>query len=260
MRGVSLVPEINATTFSFAGSPPSSATSPKIPTTIAEGRSSITTARSSSHSAMTAASSSTISPATRGRRTTSFAKTPRAPKQHCCVTSRSQQPSFKAPFAAASPAKRRHRDLHEPRTPAVGESEETRAAPKWLAEVYRGDRVPQFTLRSLVMGRLLGGFMSLSNLYVGLKTGWGLGVTITACILALRDLLGPQGICRALRDQPLDPRKQRDASTASAAGYIGGTCSRRVPALYRAGAQTHRWPTLLGWRFSRRSASSWRSP
>ena len=26
--------------------------------------------------------------------------------------------------------------------------------------------------------------MCLSNLYVGLKTGWGLGVAITACILS----------------------------------------------------------------------------
>jgi hypothetical protein len=31
---------------------------------------------------------------------------------------------------------------------------------------------------------LIGGLMSISNLYVGLKTGWGLGVTITSCIIA----------------------------------------------------------------------------
>ncbi len=55
---------------------------------------------------------------------------------------------------------------------------------KWYKEVYQGDNMRQLTVRAVIMGALLGGFMSLSNLYVGLKTGWGLGVNITACILA----------------------------------------------------------------------------
>ena len=50
---------------------------------------------------------------------------------------------------------------------------------KWYREVYQGDTMKQLTLRSVIMGALLGGFMSLSNLYVGLKTGWGMGVAIT---------------------------------------------------------------------------------
>lgn len=44
---------------------------------------------------------------------------------------------------------------------------------------YRGD-IPRLTLRAVLVGSLPGGVMSLSNLYVGLKTGWGLGVAITA--------------------------------------------------------------------------------
>ncbi len=54
---------------------------------------------------------------------------------------------------------------------------------EWFEHIYRGNE-RQFTLRSIVMGSILGGFMSLSNLYIGLKTGWGLGVAITACILS----------------------------------------------------------------------------
>jgi hypothetical protein len=42
---------------------------------------------------------------------------------------------------------------------------------QWYEHVYQGDRMPQLTLRAVIMGMLLGGFMSLSNLYVGLKTG-----------------------------------------------------------------------------------------
>ncbi len=53
----------------------------------------------------------------------------------------------------------------------------------WLEKVYRGD-MPQLTLRSAITGMLLGGVLSLTNLYVGVKTGWTLGVGITSVILA----------------------------------------------------------------------------
>ncbi|MDD5088358.1 MAG: OPT/YSL family transporter, partial [bacterium] len=64
-----------------------------------------------------------------------------------------------------------------PKTPEQIERE-------WYENVYRGDDMPQFTLRAVIMGSFLGAFMSLSNLYIGLKTGWGLGVAITSCILS----------------------------------------------------------------------------
>src|SRR5579883_967497 len=64
------------------------------------------------------------------------------------------------------------------------EEREQQIAEHWVKNVYQGDHVPQLTVRSIITGMLLGGVMSLSNLYVGLKTGWGLGVSITACILA----------------------------------------------------------------------------
>jgi len=35
--------------------------------------------------------------------------------------------------------------------------------------------------RAVISGILIGGVMSISPLYVGLKTGWGLGVKITSC-------------------------------------------------------------------------------
>lgn len=55
---------------------------------------------------------------------------------------------------------------------------------EWFETVYAGDRMPQLTIRALVMGMLLGMLMACSNVYVGLKAGWGLGVTVTCCILA----------------------------------------------------------------------------
>src|SRR5262245_39108885 len=44
--------------------------------------------------------------------------------------------------------------------------------------------MPQLTIRSAITGMMLGGILSLTNLYVGSKTGWTLGVGITSVILA----------------------------------------------------------------------------
>jgi len=53
----------------------------------------------------------------------------------------------------------------------------------WLANVFRGD-MPQLTLRSAATGFVLGGVLSATNLYVGARTGWTLGVGLTSVILA----------------------------------------------------------------------------
>ena len=53
----------------------------------------------------------------------------------------------------------------------------------WLENIWRGD-MPQLTLRSALTGFLLGGVLSATNLYVGAKTGWTLGVGLTSVILA----------------------------------------------------------------------------
>ncbi len=53
----------------------------------------------------------------------------------------------------------------------------------WLANVYRGN-MRQLTIRSAVTGFILGGLLSATNLYIGAKTGWTLGVGLTSVILA----------------------------------------------------------------------------
>ena len=53
----------------------------------------------------------------------------------------------------------------------------------WLENVWKGD-MPQLTVRSAISGMLIGGILSLTNLYVGAKTGWTLGVGITSVIVA----------------------------------------------------------------------------
>lgn len=53
----------------------------------------------------------------------------------------------------------------------------------WLDHVYKGD-MPQLTLRSALTGMIIGGILSVTNLYVGIKTGWTLGIGITSVVLS----------------------------------------------------------------------------
>ncbi len=64
----------------------------------------------------------------------------------------------------------------------------------WLANVYRGDKERDLTVRAILAGMLFGGLMSLSNLYVGLKTGWGLGVDIAAVVVIFTVFKALRGI------------------------------------------------------------------
>jgi OPT family oligopeptide transporter len=100
----------------------------------------------------------------------------------------------------------------------------------WLEHVYQGG-ARQLTVRAVVAGMLIGAVMCLSNLYVVLKTGWSLGVTITACILAFASF----GALRAMRLQKEEFTALENnalCSVASGAGYMtGGGNMAAVPAL-----------------------------
>ncbi|MBL9024164.1 MAG: OPT/YSL family transporter [Myxococcales bacterium] len=101
----------------------------------------------------------------------------------------------------------------------------------WLRTVYqKGAR--QLTTRAVLSGMVIGGVMCLSNLYVVLKTGWSMGVTVTACILAYATfrLLSALRLTNAhfgiLENNAM-------SSVASAAGYMtGGGNMAAVPALF----------------------------
>ena len=44
--------------------------------------------------------------------------------------------------------------------------------------------MPQLTFRALLMGGVIGMFMSAANLYTTLKIGWSFGVAITAVVIS----------------------------------------------------------------------------
>jgi uncharacterized oligopeptide transporter (OPT) family protein len=102
---------------------------------------------------------------------------------------------------------------------------------EWLANVYRGDSDPQLTVRAVILGMFLGAIMSFSNLYVGLKIGWGLGVAITSSILAFGIMSTLQRVGLAKREFTALENNTM-ASCASAAGYMSSAgLVSAIPAL-----------------------------
>jgi uncharacterized oligopeptide transporter (OPT) family protein len=125
---------------------------------------------------------------------------------------------------------------------------------QWYARVYRGDDVPQLTVRAVLTGTGLGFVLAFTNVYVGLKSGWNLGVAMAACILSfsLWNALLKAGIARS-RMSILESNCMQ--STASAAGYsTGAMTSASIPALLLLSANVENprgqqlpWPVLAGW-------------
>jgi OPT family oligopeptide transporter len=90
----------------------------------------------------------------------------------------------------------------------------------WLKSTYRPNE-PNLTARAVVVGMLIGALMCLSNIYVFFKTGWSMGVTLTACILAFAVFQALQA-ARIART-PLGVLENNALTTvASGAGYMTG--------------------------------------
>ncbi|MDR3615891.1 MAG: OPT/YSL family transporter [Candidatus Obscuribacterales bacterium] len=117
----------------------------------------------------------------------------------------------------------------------------------WLNNVYQGDKVPQLTLRAVLMGGTLGVLMSVSNLYTSIKVGWAFGVAITACVLSYViwnsfRLINPKITPMSILENNCMQ------STASAAGYsTGATIGTAFGALLLITHKHVEWPIMLAW-------------
>lgn len=131
-----------------------------------------------------------------------------------------------------------------PKTPEQLERE-------WYENVYRGDDMPQLTWRAIIMGSFLGAFLSLQNLYVGLKTGWGLGVAITSCILSFTIWKTFRKVFPKLfRTDMSILENNAMQSTASSAGYsTGGTIVSAIAAYLIVNGHHIGYGLLTAWVF-----------
>ncbi|HWV39212.1 MAG TPA: OPT family oligopeptide transporter [Vulgatibacter sp.] len=133
--------------------------------------------------------------------------------------------------------------------PPHHESPEDAEARRWLEEVYQGDHVRQLSVRSIVSGMAIGAVMSISNLYVGLKTGWGLGVTITACIIAYAVFKTLEAVIPAYHENHFTILENNTmSSAASAAGYMASAgLVSAFPALYLTTGRVLLWWEMMLW-------------
>ncbi len=118
---------------------------------------------------------------------------------------------------------------------------------QWFEQCYRGDSQRQLTIRAVLMGGILGMFMSVSNLYTTLKIGWSFGVSITACVISfvvwnsICTLLGG----RVSRMGILENNCMQ--STATAAGSsTGTTLATALGALLLVTGVQQPWPVAAG--------------
>ena len=119
---------------------------------------------------------------------------------------------------------------------------------QWFQKHYRGD-MKQLTPRAVVMGGFLGAFLSLTNIYIGLKTGWGFGVAITACVLsfAIWSSFYKMGIVKSHMTILENNAMQ---SAASAAGYsTGGTLVSAISAYLLINGEHIPYGVLTAWIF-----------
>jgi OPT family oligopeptide transporter len=127
------------------------------------------------------------------------------------------------PQSEAEAAQDRPLDLPPEKVQELTEAE-------WYAQAYRGNST-QLTVRAVVMGSILGFFLSFTNIYLGLKSGWFLGVAITACILSYA-IWGVLLRAGAVRSPMTILETACMASTASSAGYAtGNTLVSAIPAM-----------------------------
>jgi OPT family oligopeptide transporter len=126
---------------------------------------------------------------------------------------------------------------------------------EWYARAYRKN-APQLTLRAVAMGTVMGFFLAFTNVYIGLKTGWFLGVNLTACILtyAVWATLQRAGVVNG-RLSILESTCA--VSTASSAGYATGFLTiTALPAMLlltvtqdAPGGTNIKWPVVALWIF-----------
>jgi len=121
----------------------------------------------------------------------------------------------------------------------------------WYRDCFlgRGDTVRQLTWRAIIVGWILGGILSLTNIYVGLKAGWSFGVAITACILSYTvwTTLFKAGLART---QMTILENNCMQSTASAAGYsTGGTLISAFSAYMMLNTEMLSLPIMMAWVF-----------
>lgn len=107
---------------------------------------------------------------------------------------------------------------------------------------------PQLTIRAITTGMLLGGVLSLCNIYSGLKIGWGFNMSITAMLLGfgifkMAERVGGKPF--GLLENNINQTAASSAASISSAGLVAP-----IPALTILTGQELGWFVLVVWTFA----------
>ena len=100
----------------------------------------------------------------------------------------------------------------------------------------------QITVRAVVTGMLIGGLLSLCNIYSGLKIGWSNNMSVTAALLAFAAWRGFAVVGArpfTLLENNINQTAASSAAAVSSAGLVAG-----VPALTMLTGYQFTWPVL----------------
>jgi len=142
--------------------------------------------------------------------------------------------------------------LSQPEPPAADQSESESAGGVHQPQPLPLDLVsPQFTLRAVLTGMLLGGLLSICNVYTSLKVGWSINMSVTAALLGyglwtgLRVLSGQRVRHFGILENNINQTACSSGAMVSSAGLVAP-----IPALAMLTGQTLPWHYLALWVFS----------
>jgi uncharacterized oligopeptide transporter (OPT) family protein len=104
----------------------------------------------------------------------------------------------------------------------------------------------ELTPRAVLTGMVLGGVLSLCNIYSGLKIGWSFNVSITSCLLSFALWQGAHHLF-ATRPWGMLENNINQAAASAAANISSCGLSAAIPALTLLTGRQLAWPTLATW-------------
>lgn len=107
----------------------------------------------------------------------------------------------------------------------------------------------QLTVRAVLTGMVLGGLLSLCNIYSGLKIGWSNNMSITAALLAFAFWRAVTSVTRGPSFTILENNLNQTGASAGAAISSAGLVAP-IPALTMLTGTELSWPVLALWTFS----------
>ena len=107
---------------------------------------------------------------------------------------------------------------------------------------------PQLTIRAIATGMVLGGVLSLTNIYSGLKIGWGFNMSVTAAVLAYGFWQPMHRFAKAKHWGILESNINQTAASSAASISSAGLVAP-IPALTMITGHQFTWHVLVAWTF-----------